>query len=344
MNPARAFLLEHLDACGADARDAALRAAALEVAGYATRTVAVATSPAGAAPAGGARPPTLGPGADGRRAMLALLEGWDPALAIVAAAAPGGGCLARWLPRGLAARWWPSGWSDGASRGPRAPWSAAPTLPALVGEGPVAALDWTPIDTAAPDRARRPLWDGDYLLAPQPFGGPAGRDALEAFARLGAARCGLDLVVLGDPEPALARLARARGVAPRVHFVGRATRGAEASWLAGASTAVLAGRGPLAGSLVLRVLAAGCPLLVGASGAAADALRGRLEACGAAAAVWPPGVVGLAAALERVLERGEPVRRAIARGRELAAGADPGAIGERLRDALGGAAPRRAAA
>jgi len=155
---------------------------------------------------------------------------------------------------------------------------------------------------------------------------------LAAFAALSARASGLDLVVLAEPQPAFEREARARGIGTRVHFVGPAPRDAEWAWWAHASGAVLAGGGPISGGLVLRGLAAGCPMTA-AGREGPCSILGRWLAghgCTPWASASGADATDLAATLARMLERGTHGSEAVARGRALAAGQDRKGLAPRL--------------
>src|SRR5262249_38995107 len=137
----------------------------------------------------------------------------------------------------------------------------------------------------------------------------------DGFARAADRRDEVDLVVLDHPDAELESLARAAGIGQRVHFVGHAPREAECAWLQHARVAFVSLHRPLAAGLVLRALAAGCPLLP--VGAASGPLGDWLRAVGAA---WTKagrarlGWDSVAVALART----PAVETAIGRGRVLA--------------------------
>jgi len=327
------LLIESLDHAGAAPDDARLRVEALRAAGCVPRTLIVGT----AVSTGGAEVIPAGAAPDAVRVALA---GHPADLALIAAALPGGGAAARWLPPTQPARWWPTGL--GATR--RLTWGRPRELEPLGAQGRASrhdaaaiALDLALIDERQAGRRHLPLWDGDYVLVPASLGGAAGGALIAAFAALARRRDGLDLVVLSETRPQLQRRARRLGVGTRVHFVGAATREAEWAWLKGAA-ALIAGPGPIAAALALRALACGCPVL-DTGGGPGDPLHAWLAACGAA-----PGPPGLAA-LARLVDRDPGVRAAIERGRHAAAAHTPRALATRLAAALAqsAATPRLAA-
>jgi len=333
------LLIESLDAVGSSADDARARLSALNQAGFTAHALVVAAG----------RSPTARPGESGRQtqwieghAALAAAARTSQAraphaLALVASGPIEAGALARALPPGLEARWWPTALAAANSApGAFAAGVLRPSPPALT-------LDALEGAIAEPARGGRshPLWDGDYVLAPVPLAAPSGTAVLEAFARAARERSALDLVVLADPQPEFERLAQALGIGVRVHFAGPAPGPAEASWLRAAAAVLLPAEATLAASLVLRVLDAGAlPVVVG-GGAPADILRRWLSARGCAAGAGAPGTWGAAESLGWVLDRGSAVETAIARGREEAGRHRPGAMTERVRAWLPEIAPHR---
>jgi hypothetical protein len=185
-------------------------------------------------------------------------------------------------------------------------------------------------------RSTLSLWDGDYVLVPTAPIGRSGGEVLRAFAELADDWTSHDLVILGDHEPELERLARELDVGMRVHFVGAAERQAEWAWWTHAAAAVLTSAAPISGGLILRALACGCPLHVagerGAGGPAAEWLA--RQHC------VPDRTAGesLAGTIERLLERGSEVERAVERGRAVAAVHDFRTLVAHLRAAVPGLA------
>jgi hypothetical protein len=345
----RVLLVETLDAIGSDRADARDRCAALRGL-HAVVRVAILSPARNGAPVGAAAAIATpgafaewdtGPSGLGQLRAFAREGRFDHIL--VASAADGGGTAARALPPGVPATWWPTGVSPAAGWRARFGFGRAGGLPALGGAGSDAGFAWSSVAHVAPGRRRLTLWDGEYLLAPLPLAGDDGSRLLAAFAGLGDEWCGVDLVVLGEPGSGFEREARARGIGPRVHFVGLAPREAEAAWWSHASGAVFAGAGPIAGGFVLRGLDAGCPIAVLQSDVPGTALRAWLDRNGCVA---PPG--DDAAGLARLLERGPEVAAAVARGRALAREQGWERTTARLTAALPGLAgparPRRSAA
>lgn len=325
MRRPRIHLIECLDSAGAAPADAQVRSAALESLGATVRAVTVrdqASQKDDTAAWEGEDSTILTLDAAGRETLRrGVLEGHADRV-VVASASPGGGAVARAIPAGLQAAWWPAG-----TWGARAAAGGFPSIaPGVAGPH---ALDWAVVDAGAVSRRRLPLWDGDYVLAPAPLEGRAGAIAIEAFATIASDWNAVDLVVLGHPERETERQARELGIATRVHFVGPAPREAEWAWWCSASAAVLGGSGALSGGLVLRGLVAGCPLVVagpleGSSCGEWLVARGALSGRGESHA-------HCAASLELALESAPVVRQAIARGREAAAQQTVEAMSDRLR-------------
>ena len=342
MSSVRILLVDDLDAAGAEIGDTRARVQALRAAGATVRAVAIARGPLHEPGArverrtrASRRNPATSPqaiarlrsGTEGWAALGALAREGRFDLAVVASAVEDGGRLGRALPRGLETRWLRTGFAaehgwferlraGGGEGGP-------PNVPALSGS----ALD---------DEQRRPgqlpLWDGEFVLAPAPLGGKAGEALLEGFAALTRAHDQVDLVVLAHPQPAWERTARSRGIGTRVHFVGPAPRQAEWGWWSQASAGVPAGPDPLSGGLLLRALAAGCPLVAIGLDPVPAALGAWLEAAGL---TLGPRDEAVAASLGRALRRDAAVDEAVARGRAVAATHATGTLRERVAAALG---------
>ena len=341
MRRPRIHLIEFLDSAGSAPADAHLRAAVLERVGYAVQTVAIRDD---ASVADGAPPHGCDWDEDGRSEALALdasraasLARWidegAPERVVVACTRHDGGALARALPKHPDITWWPAGMThaEGGRESDAARWR---TLFASDDEATQAgSLDTAVLDTGAAQRRRLPLWDGDFVLAPVPLSGAAGTLALQAFATLAADQNALDLVVLSHPNAGFEREARALGVGTRVHFVGPAPREAEWAWWSTAAVALLSGQGAVSGGLVLRGLAAGCPIVV-AEARTESPVAAWLARHGALAGVERENRQRLAATLEAALERAPGVTRAIQRGRERCAAHDVPALSARLRRAL----------
>lgn len=329
----RVLLVEHLDATGAAASDARLHAAAIRAAGWDVEGLVLENSH-GADLLFPSRTHRHASGYDvhghdGLHALAARVRASSAACVVWASASPGGGDAARVLPDEVPAVWWPTGHA-----------------PATTRPGPLHPLDTSlaPVDGSAiaDDYANRrwlSLWDGPFALVPTL---PSARTAelmLDAFANEAEGAEGVDLVVLDHPDAGFERLARAAGVAQRVHFVGPAPREAEHAWLGTATVALLAGDAPLSGGLVLRALAAGCPLL--AVGTGAEPIAAWLER---AKLTWAPAVATLGETLSLALRRVPDVSAVRERGRKVGAAHGANALGERLADALrSNVAHRRAA-
>ncbi len=359
MSAPRVLLVESLDAAGSDSADARGRRAALRAVGAVVRVATLAPGRGGSAWDPHVAMATAGAVVEwdtrpaGRAALRQFARDGRFDLILVAAATPGGGIPARELARAAPARWWPTGVARPADWLRRLGLGLAGALPPLAAvdrepdEHEPAGLAWSSVESGHRGRARLTLWDGDYLLAVLPLAGREGSRVLAAFASLAPAWSGLDLVVLAEPQPAFEREARARGVGTRVHFVGPAPREAEWAWWTHASGAVLAGRVALAGGMLLRALAAGCPLLLASPAGPLRAIATWLERHGCMPWSADGGRADLATALARMLERGPVVEEAVARGRALAARHAWSLLPPRLAAALPGlaspTAPRRPA-
>jgi len=331
MTPQRVLIIESLDAAGSDRADARERCAALRGLRAVVRVAilnpgrngpdvraATAISTSGAFAEWDAGPTGLA-----RLREFAREGRFDYIL--IAAAAHGGGAAVRALPRGVAASWWPTGVS------PAPGWRARLCVGRPVGLPRLGAgLDhsdrdvpggfaWSSVGRRQTGRGRLTLWDGEYLLAPLPLAGGDGSRLLAAFAGLGSEWCGLDLVVLSEPQPGFEREARARGVGPRVHFVGQAPREAEWAWWSHACGAVFAGAGAVSGGFVLRGLNAGCPMGMFQSDGPGAAIRTWLDRNGCLPRAPDGGDDDALATLACLLGRGPTITEAVARGRALAA-------------------------
>jgi glycosyltransferase involved in cell wall biosynthesis len=260
----------------------------------------------------------------GRRALERLIAAEPVACVIVATADPSRVSWPR-MPHGIERRVWPTG--SGARHRPSAMFARG-TARGLDVEGEEA---WLALATAdrPPARSTLSLWDGDYVLVPAQPSERIGVEILQAFAHLADDWAGHDLVILGDLDPALERIARELGVGMRIHFVGTAERQAEWAWWSHAAAALLSPAGTISGGLVLRALAAGCPLHVVPGSAASESLRVWLARHGCVP--LRAGSVDLVAEIARLLERGPEVEQAIDRGRALASAHDFGALVSRLR-------------
>jgi hypothetical protein len=141
----------------------------------------------------------------------------------------------------------------------------------------------------------------------------------------------VDLVVLDDPDAELEALARTAGIGQRVQFVGRAPREAECAWLQHARVAFVSLQRPLAAGLVLRGLAAGCPLLP--VGIASEPVSEWLRERGAS---WSkPGRARLGwDTIAAALARTPAVEAAITRGRAVASEPNTATLASRFAGVL----------
>lgn len=341
MSAPRVLLVEVLDAAGSDRADALQRRAALRALRARVRVGVMADGDADPAPAGGSEAGVEAwpAGAAGIARLRDAVRDGEDELVLIASAAPGGGAAARALPARAVARWWPTGiaaeggWGGRIGFGARGRPPLDPPADAGVGPSPP-GLAWSSVGARPAGRGRPTLWDGGYLLSPLPLAGEDGSRLLAAFAGLDAAWCGVDLVVLAEPQPSFEREARARGIGTRLHFVGRAAREAEWLWWAHASGAVLAGGGAVAGGLLLRGLRSGCPLLVARGDAPGAAIRGWLERAGGGAPARLDTEGGLREAMTAVLEGGPAARAMAAAGAALAAAHGEERLPGRLASAL----------
>ncbi len=322
----RLLLVEQLDSAGASLADLRPRAQVLRHAGFDVRMVAIATDGDDDLQHGTTERPLPGierfeePGALDRVRRAA--ESMKVDALVWASAAPGGGELAREVGSRWPSWWWPAGWSAATGDGTLAAWTGdADPGDACVVEG---------------DRSRTgrlSLWDGPYALVATPLHAAEAAALFEAFARASDGRDEVDLVVLAHPDAELEAAARAADLLQRVHFVGRAPLEAEGAWFQHARAAFVALERPLSAGLVLRALAAGCPLLP--VGHAAEPVARWLRQHGAA---WsrvedpPPAWEAIAAALERK----PAVETAVTRGRAVASRRNVESLGAECLAALGG--------
>jgi glycosyltransferase involved in cell wall biosynthesis len=197
------------------------------------------------------------------------------------------------------------------------------------------------LDAERPKSARLSLWDGPYALVASPLKPADAEHLFDGFARAADRRDEIDLVLLDHPEPELEGLARAAGISQRVHFVGPAPREAEHAWLQHARVTFVTLQRPLSAGLVLRALAAGCPLLP--VGGAAEPVRLWLNSQGVS---WSkPDRSRLAwDTVAAALARTPAVETAIARGRACAADCTGGSLAARFGPMLGGLEGRRSRA
>jgi hypothetical protein len=310
----RLLLVEQLDAVGASLADLRPRAQVLRAAGFEVRTVAIATDGGDDLQHGTTERPQ--PGIERLEADEAVpqLRGIAQSMRadgiVWASATPGGGEGARALADAWASWWWPTGWS--AARGTRATRGSGTPLPAVTGDADPG--DACVVEGGGARPGRLSLWDGPYALVATPVAAAEARVLFDAFAIATDGRDEVDLVVLDHPDPGLEAEARAAGIPQRVHFVGRAPLEAEAAWLQHARTAFATLERPLAAGLVLRALAAGCPLLP--VGSAAAPVAGWLRDHGASW-VKPEWARSGRDAIAAALERKPAVEAAVARGRAL---------------------------
>lgn len=318
----KVLLIEDLDALGSDLTDARRRAARIEAIG--SRVTWVAVAPRGRTHLGRANAPEGGlmahENAREKLSELVLAERWDHI--VLASAADGGGPLARWLPR--TARWWPSGFSTRSESAGLARMAARAfgerrlePLDGAAAWGAAWLLGWSEIDAPGSRRPSLPLWDGDLVLALSGIASVSGGPMIEAFATLAENWSGVDLVAWSHPDPSIERQARASDIDMRIHHVGPAPRLAESSWLAQASAAILSSGPRISTALVLRALAAGCPLLWVAPAGHSAAVARWLEEQGCARVV-PANPSAIADSLDEYLERGADIERMTERGRSLA--------------------------
>jgi glycosyltransferase involved in cell wall biosynthesis len=325
-NP-RILLVEHLDAIGASLSDLRPRAQVLKHLGAEVRMMALTSEADHDLQHGTAERPLSDieriDEAQGAEAVRHAVAAWEPDAIVWVSATPGGGESARSLGPRPAVYWWPSGWS--ATR-------AAGTLAALAPG--LTPGDACVIDGERPRGARLSLWDGPYALAASPLRPADAEHLFDGFARATEQRDEVDLVVLDDPDAELEALARTAGIAQRVHFVGRAPREAECAWLQHARVAFVSLLRPLAAGLVMRALAASCPLLP--VGGASEPVSDWLRAQGAS---WSkPGRARLGwDTVAAALGRTPAVETAVARGRARASELNAATLAARFAGALAGA-------
>ena len=320
----RVLLFELLDASGASPSDARARAQVLREAGANVRLVVFRREGAEDLQHGidELRPQAgieLVGGADAAHAAAACARQSRADLVLWASAAPGGGPHAHAILPG-ATWWWPTGFAA----------SSAPYGPLHALDASLDAVGGSVLDVESLQRPRLSLWDGPYALVASPLSAADARAAFASFAKAVSERDDLDLVVLDHPSDTLDTLARAAGVAQRVHCVGAPPREAEVAWLQNTRAALVGLHRPVSSGLVLRALAAGCPVLP--LGEHVATLATWLEARGLS---WAPtGSHRVGAALETVLQRGDAVERALAHGRALARGFDQQALAARCAPAI----------
>jgi hypothetical protein len=322
-NP-RILLVEHLDAIGASLADLRPRAQVLKHLGADVRMMALTSEADHDLQHGTAerRQPDIErlDEAQGGDAVRHAAEAWEADAIVWASATPGGGETARPLGTRLAVWWWPTGWSASRTAGPLTSLAAGLT-----------PGDACVIDGERPRGPRLSLWDGPYALAASPLRPADAEHLFDGFARATEQRDEVDLVVLEDPDAELEALARRAGIGQRVHFVGRAPREAECAWLLHARVAFVSLQRPLAAGLVVRALAAGCPLLP--VGSASEPVSEWLREQGAS---WSkPGRARLGwDAVAAALGRTPAVETAIARGRARASEQNAATLASRFVGAL----------
>jgi glycosyltransferase involved in cell wall biosynthesis len=336
---ARILLVEHLDAIGASLADLRPRAQVLKQLGAEVRMMALTSEADHDLQHGTAerRQPDIErlDESHGGDAVRHAAEAWEADAIVWASAAPGGGESAQALGSRSAVWWWPTGWSASRTSGALA--ALAPGL--TPGDACV-------VDGERPRGPRLSLWDGPYALAASPLRPADAEHLFDGFARATEQRDEVDLVVLDDPDAELEALARRAGIGQRVHFVGRAPREAECAWLLHARVAFVSLQRPLAAGLVVRALAAGCPLLP--LGSASEPVSEWLREQGAA---WSkPGRARLGwDTVAAALGRTPAVETAVARGRARASEPNTAALASRFAGVLAAArgsgqtpaAPRR---
>lgn len=352
-NAPRVLLVESLDAAGSDRVDARDRCAALRALRAVVRVAVMHTE--GAPPSIGAGEAISTPGAfaewEANPAGFAHLRAFAREGRfdlILVASAHGGGPLARSLQVGVPVHWWPTGLAPAPGWSARLGFGRGGSLAPLASTRPgddrdtPAGLAWSSISPRPAARGRLTLWDGEYLLSPLPLAGDGGSRLLSAFAALPGEWCGLDLVVLAEPQASFEREARARGIGPRVHFVGRAPREAEWAWWLHAQGAVIGGGAAVSGGLLLRGLEARCPMMVLRSDRTSETIATWLE--GRASLFAPRSGEDATATLARLLEGGAAVEEMLVRGRAVAAEHDWSRLAKRLAAVvpiLAGAVPGR---
>jgi len=122
-----------------------------------------------------------------------------------------------------------------------------------------------------------------------------------------------------------------------------ADRPAESSWLAQASAAMLSAGPRVSTALVLRTLAAGCPLIWVAPGGRSSGVA-RWLAEQECARVVPAEPSAITQALSDMLDRDSEVERMIERGKALAASHGPRRLSDRLAAVIATSPPKRRAA
>ncbi len=312
------LLVECLSGLGAHEADAALRVRALRKAGLSVHVMLVEGT-------------TAGERAQAISAAVARAVAEQPAVVCVVSPDAEWRAFDRALPASLPRQWWPS-LVPGSGGEPEPGAATAPVSVASSTSYRTVALDCAPVRVAR-ERGPVALWDGDFVLSPGPLKGVEGERLLRAYAEAIEERPELDLVILADPDPVMHEFAHSIGIGWRVHSAGESPREAEHTWIATASAVLLPLSEPATAGLVLRIMAAGVPMILDSSLHAARSLAAWLGATHA-------GVAPPEAALAAVLRRDPRVREASARARLRAAGHEPEALCARLALATGGEARR----
>jgi len=327
----RILLVEHLDAIGSSLTDLKPRAQVLRNMGFDVRMAAIAAEGEGDLQHGNAERRQTGiehyDEARGTELVRRAIETWNVDAVVWASSAPGGGEAAGQLRSSRPAWWWPSGWSTSRTSGP------LPRLAPELGPG-----DACVVEGERPKSARLSLWDGPYALVASPLKPADAEHLFDGFARAADQRDEIDLVLLDHPDPELESLARTAGISQRVHFVGPAPREAEHAWLQHARVTFVTLHRPLSAGLVMRALAAGCPLLPVGSGS--EPVRTWLASQGV---TWgKPDRARLAwDTVAAALARTPAVETAITRGRACAAACTGASLAARFGPMLDGVHARR---
>jgi putative intracellular protease/amidase len=332
------LLVDLVDAIGADPADTRERVQLLRRAGHTVRAIALGRGAHAAdAPVDEVAMWTRDRAALGRLREVAKAGRFER---VVIAGGDGDAAELQWTLRGTAPlRHWPTAFAPGGRwRSLVAGPAVTPLFAAHDAGAAERIMSGCAFERSA--RGRLGLWDGDYVLAPLPLAGAVGEAVLRAFADVAAERSELDLVVLAEATPWITRHAEALGIGTRVHCAGLAPRDAEWAWWSHASAAVLGGNAAFAGGLVLRALAASCPLVVPRDAAACAAAGEWLTSRGATP--WGmPDPAALAAVLETLLARDAAVETAVECGRAVAARHDAATLVERLAESTHDAITRR---
>ena len=327
----RILLVEHLDAIGSSLTDLRPRAHLLRNMGFDVRMAAIASEGEGDLQHGNAERRQSGiehlDEARGTELVRRAVETWVADAVVWASSAPGGGEAARALGSDTTAWWWPSGWSLSRASGP------LPRLAPELGPGDACVLEGE-----RPKSARLSLWDGPYALVASPLKPADAEHLFDGFARAADKRDEIDLVLLDHPDPELEALARRRPhEVNALRDPGRA-REAEHAWLQHARVTFVTLHRPLSAGLVMRALAAGCPLLPVGSGS--EPVRTWLASQGV---TWgKPDRARLAwDTVAAALARTPAVETAITRGRACAAACTGASLAARFGPMLDGVHARR---